>query len=49
MVSEQFHRPVFVAIIEHRTIIRAQHDDGLLRKPESINGSENLTDAPIEF
>ena len=49
MVSESLDRAVFVAIIEHRPVVAADHDQGTLVEIAFLEGLDQCTDRPIQL
>ena len=49
MLTIELYCLVFIAIIEHWSIIAGEDDDGILLEPQFINFVKNLTNAPVHF
>ena len=49
MGADLFNSVVLVAVIKHGAVIAAENDERVFGKFQSIEGIEQLTDAPIKF
>ena len=49
VIAELFDCAVLVAVVQHRAVIRAEHDEGFLGQAETVERRHQLADGPVEL